>query len=109
MIKKQKEEIIVMSIFLLALLTLFIILNFISPLTIWDENAYLGNARSHVSYSNYTEDFRFPLTEYLVSFIWGITGESVFFARLGIIILTLLSTLFMYAIGKKFSQRNFLF
>lgn len=61
------------------LLVLFLILNYLNPVLVWDENAYMANARSHLLPSgtvHYTEDFRFPLLEYVIAGVWMITGES---------------------------------
>lgn len=105
----MKKETTLICLFLLGLLVLFLILNFISPLLLWDENVYLGNARSHLTISNFTEDFRFPLTEYIISFIWLLTGESIFFARLAIILLTIFSALLLYLIGKRYFSKKISF
>jgi len=82
-------------ILLFTLLILFLFLNYQNPHLLWDENAYLGNARSHLTESRYTEDYRFPLLEYIIAFIWKLTGESIFIAKL-IIILFSLSTVYVF-------------
>jgi len=88
---------------------LFIILNQLNPTLLWDENAYLGNARSHLTTSNYTEDFRFPILEWLITGAWFFTGESVLAAKLLIIILSLLTILIFYAISEElFPKKAFL-
>jgi len=106
---KDKKEFIALAIFLAALFVFFIILNNINPLLFWDENIYLGNARSHITQSNFTEDFRFPLLEYILALVWFFTGESIFVARLIIIIFTLASVFFLYLISKKFLPKNLSF
>ena len=76
---------------------------------LWDENVYLGNARNHITESNFTEDFRFPFLEYILAFIWFFTGESVFIAQLVIILFTLASVLFIYLIAKEYFSKRFSF
>lgn len=61
-------------------------------IVIWDEPAYLGNARDHFTHSWFTEDFRFPLLEYVIAGVWTSTGESIQIAR---IIMCLFSGLFI--------------
>jgi len=62
---------------------------------LWDENAYLGNSRSHLSESNYTEDFRFPLLEYIILIPWLIFGESILLAKF-VMVLGTLGLVFMF-------------
>ena len=95
--KKKDYRIIIL---LFALLILFLILNNLSPSLFWDENAYLGNARSHISKSRFTEDFRFPLLEYIISIAWKFTGESIFIARIIMILFTLATIYLFYLISK---------
>lgn len=95
-IKKSKKTGII--IILLMFLLLFILLIFQNPSLLWDENVYLGNAKSHIGLSNFTEDFRFPLIEYLIAGIWLITGENIFIARLLIVFLSLAGLFFFYLI-----------
>ncbi|MGC8885050.1 MAG: ArnT family glycosyltransferase [Candidatus Nanoarchaeia archaeon] len=99
--KDKKFEIIALTFLLLFLLILFLILNWLSPLLLWDENVYLGNARSHVSESNFTEDFRFPLLEWLIALIW-IRGESLFAAKIFIILLSIATVFFTYLISREY-------
>ncbi|UZE94002.1 MAG: glycosyltransferase family 39 protein [Candidatus Pacearchaeota archaeon] len=107
--KNKKKEFIIIGIFLLVLLILFLILNWFSPMLLWDENVYLGNARSHISNSAFTEDFRFPLLEYLIAFAWFFSGESIFIAQLIIILFSLASVFFLYLISKRFFSERFSF
>jgi len=105
---KKKTEFIAIGIFLLVLLALFLFLNWLSPMLLWDENVYLGNARSHLGISNFTEDFRFPLLEYIISFSW-LFGESIFIARFVIILFSLASAFFIYLISKRFFSKQLSF
>ncbi|MBI5148135.1 glycosyltransferase family 39 protein [Candidatus Pacearchaeota archaeon] len=92
----------IIYLLLLILFLILIILNFVDPLLMWDENAYLGNARSHLTVSNFQEDFRFPLLEYIIVLPWFITGENILIAKL-IVILIAIGTIFLtYLISKKF-------
>lgn len=95
-IKKSKKTGII--IILLMFLLLFILLIFQNPSLLWDENVYLGNAKSQIALSNFTEDFRFPLIEYLIAGIWLITGENVFIAKLLVVFLSLAGLFFFYLI-----------
>lgn len=87
-------------ILLSALLILFLVFNYVDPVLLWDENAYLGNARSHIANSNFTEDYRFPLLEYIIAFAWFFTGENVFIAKLIVIFFTLATVYVFYLIAK---------
>lgn len=87
-------------IFLVATLV-SIILSSQFDVLIWDEAAYLGNARGHLGESYFTEDFRFPLLEWVIAGAWFFSGESILVARIimslftGLLVLStyLLSTL----------------
>tara|TARA_Y100000310_G_scaffold343799_1_gene453097 strand:- start:8909 stop:10315 length:1407 start_codon:yes stop_codon:yes gene_type:complete len=96
---KKKDYKIILLLFALFILLLF--LNHQNPLLLWDENSYLANARSHISESRYTEDYRFPLLEYIIAIAWKITGESIFIARLTIILFTLATVYLFYLICKQ--------
>ncbi|MBI3033421.1 glycosyltransferase family 39 protein [Candidatus Woesearchaeota archaeon] len=89
-----------------VLLFLFWMLNHLNPVLVWDENAYLANARSHLGTSYYTEDFRFPLLEYVIAGVWMVIGESQFAARLIIMFFSLSSVYLFYLIlgGREFSH-----
>ncbi|MDO8740145.1 MAG: glycosyltransferase family 39 protein [Candidatus Woesearchaeota archaeon] len=103
----KKHHIFILLAFFLAL---FLILNFIDPVLLWDENVYLGNARSHIAQSNFTEDFRFPLVEYIIAFFWLFTGESIFIAKLIMIFFTLATIYVFYLIAKEnFEHKHALF
>src|SRR5438445_1485505 len=107
---KRIRKINPIFLFLFALFLLLLFFNFLNLPLLWDEAAYLGNARSHISVSNFTEDFRFPLLEWLVASVWLITGESIFFARLLVIALAILSSYLFYLISLNyFSKRASLF
>lgn len=96
-------------IFLLVMLFLLLIfLSYLNPLLLWDENAYLGNARSHLTRSNYTEDFRYPLLEYVIAAVWFFTGESIFAAKV-IMVLFYVATIYLfYLITKPYFKKNLL-
>lgn len=85
---------------------LLVIFNAINPLLLWDENAYLGNARSHLAGSSYTESFRFPLLEWIISAVWLFTGESILAAKLTLIILSLMTVILVYLISEKIFPKN---
>lgn len=95
---KYNKILILLGIIFLVLLTL----NSIDPMLLWDENAYLGNARSHLGVSNFQEDFRFPMTEYIVAGAWSLTGENIFVAKLIIMFLTLATIFIFYEIAKDY-------
>lgn len=103
----KKHHIFILLAFFLIL---FLILNYIDPVLLWDENVYLGNARSHISASNFTEDFRFPLAEYIIAFFWLFTGESIFTAKLIMIFFTLATIFVFYLIAEEnFEHKHALF
>ncbi len=89
---------LLLSVFLVSLLAI----NSLNPMLYWDENVYLGNARSHLGESNFTEDFRFPLIEYIIAGVWVFTGESVFIARLIVILFSVSSILLLYLIAREY-------
>ncbi len=98
----NKNKLIILGSALLLLL----VLSYFDPLTLWDENAYLGNARSHIANASYTENFRYPLLEFIVAGAWKITGESIFVARI-IAILFYLGTVYLfYLLSKKYFKKN---
>ena len=91
---------------LFFILLLFLFLQYQNPLLLWDENAYLGNARAHISNSYFTEDFRFPLLEYFISGFWLILGESIFAARLFMILCSLLTIYVFYLIAEYYFPKK---
>ncbi len=95
------------------LFVIFVVLHYFNPVLVWDENAYMANARSHITSlgtTHYTEDFRFPLLEYIISGVWFFTGESVFLARFMVVLFTLgLVYLFDLAMQDYFPQRALLY
>jgi 4-amino-4-deoxy-L-arabinose transferase-like glycosyltransferase len=70
-------------------------------LLLWDENAYLSNASHHIRGSSYTELFRFPLLEWIISLFWLIFGEILLVARLVVIAFSVGSVILTYVIGNK--------
>lgn len=103
--KKEESWIIIILIVSIMIYSLFL---FANPVTMWDENVYLGNARSHIGTSNFTEDFRFPLLEYVIASIWFIVGESLIVARIIMILFSLASILAFYLITKEFFKKSLL-
>ncbi len=100
--KTNKEKKWIIWIVLLIFFAFFLFLNLSNLGLLWDENVYLGNARSHITQSNFTEDFRFPLLEWIIALAWVFTGENVFIARMVIILMTLATVFLVYVIGKKY-------
>lgn len=100
--ENKKEKKVVIWIIILVLFIFFLVLNLSGLLSLWDENVYLGNARSHIGQSNFTEDFRFPLLEWIVALAWLFTGESLFVARMIIILFTLTTVFLLYLISKRY-------
>src|SRR3989344_9009384 len=84
---------------------LLIFLNSFDRGLFWDENAYLGNARDLIGASNYTEDFRFPLINFLIAGLWAFTGESIFSAKLLIMVFSVLSVFVFYLIAKRYFEK----
>jgi len=110
--KKNKKKNIIHKYWIVALLVLslvlFLWLNSLNPVLLWDENVYLGNARSHIKQSYFIEDFRCPLLEYIIAGVWLIIGESVFIAKLTIIFFNLGSIFVFYLISKRLFKQAFL-
>ncbi len=99
--RKQKEFIIV-GIFLALVFIILLVLSQINSMLLWDETVYLGNSRSHITQSNFTEDFRFPLLEWIISFAWLFTGESILVAKLIVILFAIASLFMLYVISRKY-------
>ena len=98
------KKLLVLLAFLLAFFVLFTL---IDSLLLWDENAYLGNARSHLTQSSYTENFRFPLLEWIITAFW-LAGESIFLAKLAVILFSLGTVVLVYLIADgMFKKRAF--
>ena len=91
---------------MIFLLVIFLLFNSLSPVLLWDECAYLGNARNHLGGSNFIEDFRYPLLEYIIASVWYFTGESIFAARFIIILMSLLTVFVFYLISREFFSIN---
>lgn len=91
---------------MIFLLVIFLLFNSLSPVLLWDECAYLGNARNHLGGSNFIEDFRYPLLEYIIASVWYFTGESIFAARFIIILMSLLIVFVFYLISREFFSIN---
>ena len=69
---------------------------------IWDEAAYLGNARSYLRESYFQEDFRFPALEWFIALAWYVVGESIFIAKAVIILFTIGSVYLFYRTARVF-------
>jgi hypothetical protein len=110
--KKQACEIkIVYAVLLVVLLALGIFLVHTQQQSgpiIWDEAVYLANARDHIATSHFTEDFRFPLLEYLIATVWLVTGESILMAQLLMISITLASVFILFLLSKKILHNHWL-
>lgn len=103
---KKNKELIILGIFLVLFFIFLLILNWLNPTLLWDENAYLGNARNHISHSNFTEEFRFPFLEYAISGVWLLTGESILAARIMIMLFSIASIIFIYLISKEYFNQK---
>jgi|GEM_PF-2040558 4-amino-4-deoxy-L-arabinose transferase-like glycosyltransferase len=101
-VMKIRQEVILLLVLIVFSVVMLFVLNHLAPNLLWDETVYLGNARSHISQSNFTEDFRYPLLEYLVAFVWVFTGESILAAKLLVILISTASVLVLYLISKRF-------
>ncbi len=94
-------------VFIGTLLVLFIYFISLDGMLLWDEHAYMANARNHLTQSYYTEDFRFPLLEFIVALTWTFTGESVFAAQLLAVFFSLLLILFVYLLSKELMEEKY--
>jgi len=79
------------------------------PSLIWDEAAYLANAKSFFIGSNYNESFRSPLLSLLIALVWLITGEQVIIAKIISILFTLGCVYLTYIIGKAYFNKKSIF
>ncbi len=100
----NKKLIIILSLNLILLS----VLSYFTPLLFWDENAYLGNARSFVSEANYTENYRSPLVSWIIAGLWFFTGESIFFAKMIMVLFYVLTIYLFYLITKNYFKKNLL-
>lgn len=89
-------------IFALATIAILLVFNHFSNMLLWDETVYLSNARMHAGGSNFSEDFRYPLIEWVIGGIWKITGENVLIAKLFIILCAGFSVGLAYLIAKEY-------
>lgn len=105
--KKEIKKRFAIWIVLLILFILLLILNSSNLILLWDENVYLGNARSHLTKSNFTEDFRFPFLEWIIAFVWFFIGESIFVARTVSILFALATIFLLYLVSKKYFTWQF--
>jgi hypothetical protein len=95
-----------LAVLLLFIFSVLLYLAVSYSFLLWDENAYLGNARSHIGVSRYTEDFRFPLLEYLIAFVWLFTGESVLAARILAIAFSIGAIFISYLLFKQYFKEK---
>ncbi|MBN1175514.1 glycosyltransferase family 39 protein [Candidatus Woesearchaeota archaeon] len=97
----NKTKIILVLIVLLISLVLQVFLASKDTALLWDENAYLANAKSYFEPVNYDEDFRFPFLELYIVPVWFVFGISDFSAHL-VVILFSVGTLFLFYLVSKF-------
>ncbi|MFW5865821.1 MAG: ArnT family glycosyltransferase [Nanoarchaeota archaeon] len=107
MLKKNYSSIGFAVILLCSAFILLFLADY-SSFLIWDEPVYLGNARSHIATSHFTEDFRFPLLEYVIAFVWSITGESVTVAKTVMILFSLVSIVGFYLVSQQFFKQKWI-
>lgn len=93
-------------IWLVALIIIFSALSYADRSLMWDENAYLGNARDVLSGSAYSEGFRFPLLGYILAAVWAVTGESVIVAKAAMIFFTLANAFVFYLICRRYFKED---
>lgn len=74
----------------------------------WDEVVYLSNAKSYISNSYFTEDFRFPLLSILIAGIWLITGESIIAAQTFMLLITITTIITFYFIALHYTKKKYL-
>lgn len=99
---------ILMTFIILVFTTLT--LNFVNhtPIIMWDEPVYLNNAMSHLEPTYFTEDFRFPLLEYIIALTWLITGISVKSAQVLMILFSIGTIILFYLISKFLIKASYL-
>ncbi len=99
MVKKQG---LFIGILLISVFIILVVLSLLNPGLLWDENAYLANARAHTGQSSFTEDFRFPLLEYILSAFFFLFGGSILLAKMIIIAFTLLTIYLAFLIAREY-------
>lgn len=97
---KQQRLLVFLALILFLFLTFFVQQK--TTQLLWDEPVYLSNARSHLEHTYFTEDFRFPLLEFFIAGMWGLTTISVPLAQILIILFSLGSILLFSYISKQF-------
>ncbi len=93
--------------FLGVLLVAFVYFISLDGMLLWDEHAYMANARNHLTHSYYTEDFRFPLLEFVVALTWTFTGESILAAQLLAVFFTLAFVFFVFMLAREFMEEKY--
>ena len=53
-VMKIRQEVILLLVLIVFSVVMLFVLNHLAPNLLWDETVYLGNARSHISQSNFT-------------------------------------------------------
>jgi len=95
---------IIILIIIFILISIYFALN--SKILAWDEYVYLGNARGHLTTSYHTEDFRFPLLEYLISVVWLVTGENVLIAQFMMILISTALIYIFYLTLREYTEHS---
>jgi 4-amino-4-deoxy-L-arabinose transferase-like glycosyltransferase len=92
------------NVTLLVIITIVILSIFssISKELLWDETVYLANARTHTTGSEFSEDFRYPLLEWIIALIWLMTGENIIIVKTIMIVLSGLTIGISYLICRKY-------
>lgn len=85
------------------LIVVFVLLQILTaPNLLWDEAAYLSNARELVSDSNYVEEYRGPLWQGMIATVWFFTGEHILTARLLAILFGIGSVILTYLLADRY-------
>lgn len=92
------------ALILLLIIYIFFQVSAFPTELVWDEAAFLGNARDTFGSSAYTEWFRNPFTSWMTATFWLVTGESVFWARALSVLAGAASIFLTYQLAKKYTR-----
>lgn len=94
-------------VFLISFIPQLIIILTSPSLTLWDENAYLANAKYVLGLSHYHELFRFPLLWwFLIPFVF-LFNNNIILYRILLSIIFSISTIFLFKLFYKYNQNYF--
>lgn len=101
----KRTKIILVAIILFISLSLQVFLASKNTVLLWDENAYLANAKSYFEEVNYAEDFRFPFLELFIVPVWFLFGISNLAAQIIMVLFSVGTLLLFYLLSNFYFKR----